>query len=479
MTRTRRTTMWLGLFAAASLVGGALGDTVKMRDGRVHEGTVVEETSATVVIETTIAGITTKLTLRRRDIRSIEIDPVTDDAGGDDPGAADDSPSEEDLRERLRSRRTGASRDRTPRNQTAEPTPGRYMVVPASGVIGVDVTAPGIAGALDEAEKLGATHVVFLIDSPGGYVYEALAIRRLLLDNRDRFTLHALVTREAISAATVLAAGSSTISMAPSATIGGATSYSVKADTGSSEVDAKMNSIWAAEMASIASTSGHDEAPFRAMIEQERELYVLRESSDGVRLSSSPPTGNDSREWERVDDSLTILTMTANQVRDYGIGRVVDGGAQGLGEALGLDAWHAADGDGAREMEKAAKERSQLDRALDIAGEQLVELADIAKKYNPSRVTIVYDPNTLRISEDSAREWSRACSQAASAWRRVEGVMDRLTLLKRKAEGMGALHLAVSDETIDTIRKLADEQLEWLHEYGGTPRTLADLPPDE
>ncbi len=475
-----------GVVALGTLVAWAPGDTITMRDGRVYEGTIVEESSSSVVIETEVSRIKSTLTLRRRDIHTIEIGPVGDtDADGEGGGAdaADDggdaASSEPHVEAPRATRATPRSRDTRAPDAGGGPAAGRYMVIPATGVIGVEVTAPGIADAFDDAEKLGATHVVFVIDSPGGYIYEALAIRRVLLDNRERFTIHTLVEIEAISAATVLAAGSSTISMAPSATIGGATSYSIKAETGSAQVDAKMNSIWAAEIASIASTSGHDEAPFRAMIEQDRELYVARDASGGARLASSEPVSGDRSAWERVDDSLTILTLTAAQVRDYGIGRIVEGGAAGLGAALGVEGWHAADGDGARSMLKASKARAQLARAVEIADEQLIELAGQAKKHNPSRLTIVYDRNTLEVSEDSARKWSRACSQAASAWRRVDGMMDRLTLLRRKAEDMGALHLAVSNAEIEQIRQIAREQLEWLDEYGGRPRTIADLPPDD
>lgn len=467
---------WCGLVLVGALAGAAAGDRVIMRDGTVHEGRVIDETSGTVVFETRLHGIKTKLTLQRRDIREITFDPIEDEGGAPSPegNASDEPAAAEDTRDRPRP----APRARDARAAGDGPADGRYMVIPVTGRIGVDVTAPGIADALDQAGKLGAAHIVFVIDSPGGFLYEALEIREVLAANRDRFTMHAYVAKQAISAATVLAAGSSTITMAPSSTIGGATAYSIRSDTGSHEVDAKINSIWSAEMASIASTSGHDEAPFRAMIEQERELYVLRGPA-GATLSASPPPASDSRQWERVDDTITVLTLTARQVEDYGIGRVVEGGAPALGAALAVEGWHEAAGDGARAMEKAAKERDQLSKALDTAGAQLHDLAEDAKKHNPRRVTILYDRNTLQVTEESKREWTRACALASSAWRRVDGMMDRFTTLKKKAEEMGALHLAVPQEDIEQLRQIAREQLEWLNEYGRAPNTIADLPPDD
>lgn len=461
---TRRAGAVLTVFAIG--ITPAQADSVKLRDGRVYEGTVIEESAAVVRIETTISGIKTVIPIPRRDVREVVIDESTRE-----PGAEVETPE-------VREPRRASTRDTRTPDPSEGPSESRYMVIPAAGVIGVDVTAPGIRGALEYAERLGATHVIFDIDSPGGYLYEALEIRDVLLENRDRFTLHAYISNQAISAATVLVAGSSTITMAPSSTMGGATAYSIKAETGSAEVDAKINSIWAAQMASIASACGHDEAPFRAMIEQERELYV-RGSGDDARMSASPPMANDSSGWECIDDSSTVLTLTARQVEDYGIGRIVEGGAAGLGGLLGVDGWNEAGSDGARSMKKAAKERSQLESALGTAGEQLLELAEDAKTYDPRQVTVVYDRDTLLVTEKSQREWTQASSRASSAWRRVDSLLDRFELLKRKAEDIGALHLAVPQEDIEALRAIAKQQLDWLNRYGKAPRTYADIPPDD
>lgn len=464
------------LLAAALFSSSALADVITMKDGRVLEGVITSESSRIVQFDTKLNGIRTTMSLDRRQIGAIERKPLPD-------GFFEARPTRKpkpvapaaDKRKTETPRSTDSVRDDLPKGELDD---GVYMTIPARGAIGHGVTASGIRKALAAAEKAKAKHIVFLIDSPGGYAHEALQIRAVLDEFRDRFAFHALIENQALSAATVLAAGSETIHTRPIGTMGAATAYSTDADTGSAEVDAKFNSAWAASIASLASSRGHDEHPFRAMVVRDVELYV-RYLGDDVEFAGAAPTSKRQRQeegWERLDDASTILTLTASQMSELGIGELHDDGPDRLGAALGLARWVDAGDKGARAMKAATEERVRLGEAIDTAVDALIKSAEEAKREHPLRLTLVRWSGTLEITPKSQQDWTRAVSRSQSAWRRVQSSITRIERLKNKAEKIGALHLSIPDEDVEEVREYTQDQLDWLKRNGRAPRTTDEVP---
>ena len=470
----------IAALALAFSAAPAIADIITMRDGRVLEGVIISESSRLVEFDTKLNGIRTTMSLNRRQIGKIERKPLPD-------GFFEARPTRKPkpIAPASGSRKTESQQDPgaplkdLPKGELDD---GIYMSIPARGAIGHGVTASGIRKALAAAEKAQAKHIVFLIDSPGGYAHEALQIRAVLDEFRDRFTFHALIENQALSAATVLAAGSETIHARPIGTMGAATAYSTDADTGSAEVDAKFNSAWAASIASLASSRGHDEHPFRAMVIRDVELYV-RHAGDRVVFAGSAPSSKSKREdegWERLDDANTILTLTATQMAELNIAQLHDAGPEQLGSALGLTRWIDAGDKGARAMKTATQERVRLGEAIDGAIDALIESAEEAKREHPLRLTLVKWSGTLEITPKSQQDWTRSVSRSQSAWRRVQSAITRIERLKSKAEKIGALHLSIPDETVEEIREATQSQLDWLKRNGKAPRTTDEIPgPDD
>lgn len=102
----------------------------------------------------------------------------------------------------------------------AQTTRAHVYVVPVAGVIDLGL-APFIARVLETAEKDGAAAVVLDINTFGGRVDAAVAIRDALLD--AKVPTFAFVNKRAISAGALIALASNRIFMAEGGTIGAAT----------------------------------------------------------------------------------------------------------------------------------------------------------------------------------------------------------------------------------------------------------------
>jgi hypothetical protein len=311
-----------GMFSRSSLTallaGGVIAfgvafasaDQVLMRDGTVYDGKVVSQTRREVVIDTSINGISTRLTLDRRLIQNITMGeaaspnpdaPQTAPAGV--PGTA---PS------------IGAPSINTPA-EAAKPILKREGVdliveIPMNGTFGQDIYPLSIANGLEWAKEQGATDIVFRMNSPGGEVWAAEEIVEVMAKHSGSFRYHALI-EHAISATIWPAFNCDTITMAPGGTFGGAVVFTIKG-TGAAEVDKKMTSIMAAKLAASAEAKGHSKALVMTMMIPEEAAYAVQRG--GVwTVTGEMPTGGEV--FETIDGKDTVLTLTADQAGKYGI----------------------------------------------------------------------------------------------------------------------------------------------------------------
>jgi len=200
------------------------------------------------------------------------------------------------------------------------------LEVPLVGTFGEDIYPKSIAVALDWAAGHGVSDIVFRLDSPGGEVWAAQRIVEIMDRHADQFRYHALVVR-GISASIWPAFACATISMPPGSTLGGAVVYHV--DSGSAEVDMKMNSILSAELSARAERNGHDPAVVRAMMASEPELYAWRprDTDDAWHLTDAREDAyfeSNRREIETIDTRTTVLTLTTNRAAWLGVALPAD-----------------------------------------------------------------------------------------------------------------------------------------------------------
>lgn len=343
--------------AAAALVVGLAGlaqaeDVVVKTDGKTYRGTIVSDDRRTIVMDTVLFGINTRLTIDRREVarvvRGVEGDAPVADAT---PPSADEKPQD-----------PGAILNRRSSKRSDRPAPvkrdGRALVleVPLIGGFGSEIFPAGIAAALEYAEEHGVTDVVFRIDSPGGSVWAAEAIMNIMEDHADALRYHMLI-ESAISASIWPTFSCDTISMAPGGTFGGAVVYRM-VETGSAEVDMKMNSILAAELSALAEVNGHHPVIVKAMMLSSAQVWAAENDTGAWELFDRDPGLPSAVE---IDGPDSVLTLTTDQAADYGIARKLDGKSlEDLGVAIELGPWDDAGDYGHEIVEKLAEKSSDL-----------------------------------------------------------------------------------------------------------------------
>ncbi len=309
--------------ALASITSLALADQVILRDGTVYEGTIISETRRSIVIDTEVHGISTRMTLDINEIlkvtKSEDMEDAEDlevEAEGSDLLTIPTRSSEEESEEVEVLKREGYQ---------------LLMEIPLSGTFGQDIYPLSVADSLEWAKSRGVTDIVFRINSPGGEVWAAQDLVAVMERFSDDFTYHMLI-EHAISASIWPSFWSSSISMAPGADFGGAVVYSTN-ETGSAEVDKKMTSIMASKLGSAAEANGHSRHLVQAMMLSEAEVYAYKDDGEWVLTNSKDglPKG-----YETIDGPDTVLTLTTEQAARYGIVKAL--------ESKSLDAFAAANG---------------------------------------------------------------------------------------------------------------------------------------
>ncbi len=427
----------------------AAADIITLRSGEKIEGKVLEVTRNDVKFETKVHNIRTTVTYRRAQVADIEYKELPADFWGPDreappqttqpqtkqpetakPGAAetpaDAEPDDEPIEEPTR------------RGRRVEPA-SQYVVVPVKGTIGVEVTAHGLRAALLQTKGRGVKHVVFTVDSPGGYVFEAVQILETLKEFDADLTYHCLIESGAISAASVFAAGADRIYVRPGARLGGAVAYTSDNSTGATEVDAKFNSIWSAEVASRAESKGHNGDAFRAMIVMANQLW----QSDGDGSLSPRSRGPQDTQ---IDGPNTVLTISATQMVRGGMATLVETPIDGMGVLTGVEDWTELKTIGQRAMLTAARERADLRRRFDTALEGYKKASGELEQNHPSKGLYTIERSatgTLSMQSSSMREWQSRTDAAVRACNTMLACLKELASINSRAEKSGAQHLLI------------------------------------
>ncbi len=202
----------------------------------------------------------------------------------------------------------------------------------AVAVIKIDGTIdPGtktyVQYAFDEAERINALAVVLELDTPGGFIISAEAIRGLI-DDYDG-PVYAFVRPSAISAGAYLALAADEIYMVPGSTIGAAEPRYL----GVGAVDEKELSAWEKKMASMAERQGRDPQVASAMVRSDIAIEGLVEegvlltltAAEALEVGYSEGTvanqnelleaiGHPGAEWNEIEPRVTdtLVSWTTN-----------------------------------------------------------------------------------------------------------------------------------------------------------------------
>lgn len=344
----KRTTKNHSAFRIAAIAGAlcaltafAYGDEVVMRDGTIHTGTVVSRTRRVVEIDTKIHGISTRLKLDRRKVKSVVIGEVsTTPATVDTPASILPKTIEPAEDENKVLKREGYN---------------LLLEVPLKGGFGKEIYPAGVADSLEWAKENGVTDIVFRINSGGGEIWCSNDIVTLIKEYETDFKMHMLI-ESAISASIWPSFACDTITMTPGSDFGGAVVY-MMTSTGSAEVDKKMNGIRAAKLETTADANGHESLLVKAMTLSQASVYAYQE--DGEWLFSGTTDGLP-RGYETIDGPDTVLTLTAKQAFKYGLVDAMPDGKtlEEFARVQGIEKWDNA-GDIGSEIVTKSNKKSQ------------------------------------------------------------------------------------------------------------------------
>lgn len=419
-------TVLIGLAAARP----AQADTVTMHNGTIYYGEIIEETPKTITIKTKVANIATTLTLKRSDISLIEktANPVR-------PGYFD---------EKNERKREGEEAE-----GNADST--LYTLIPIHGTIGEEAVAAGVENALESARRSKIRYVVFDIDTPGGLVSHADEMAKAIAQHREKtkgwkepVQIYAYV-RRAISAGIWVMFSCDRVFWADGATAGGAVMFRQDQTTGAAEVDAKMNSIVAAELAAVAQGLGHPQEVVRAMMLPASSLYVWTDDTGARRTSDSMPDRGAGSDVHELDGPETVLTLTTADAMDIGLGTMAPGGPESLGQMLELAGWKPAGKGGAAAMKQAARSQQAKEDKAERDAERAEELRTKALSMNENTLKPLieranqadpyqgsYETVNGYFTGESQAEWARRTSNALKLWAKVLDVIRDLDKMDRE-----------------------------------------------
>lgn len=438
-------------------------DVVLLKDGRSVEGIVIEDATDHVKIDGIVAGIRSQMVFKRQEVRSVTRSPLP--KGFFDPAPArkpEDKPKEsagpregEDLKEadpKDAGPKTAGAGDDT----KAKDTRRTYVVVPLTGTFGEEIQAEGVAQALDLAIQQKFDTIVFEIDSPGGKVNTAQKIATVMKERSKKLHYYAHV-ENALSASVWVLSGCEKLYVDQGAAIGAAVAFTRDKSTGAAEVDAKMNSALAAEVASAAETKGQNPLVYRAMMLPEQRIFVWTDKDGNIQIREKAAEASDKVSCVEVDTATSVLTLTAGDAVKWGV-------AEDWDKCEFAAEWKENRAIGERSMSKAAKlagdAKQRRDRDLQEIEDSINKLpilADDARQKDPTRYQDYYVRGDT-LTAESRRKWQQRTDDAIAAWDTlIRGIRQIQTRMKRFSE---------SDFHPDLLTKLKQADLSAQKEIG-------------
>jgi membrane-bound ClpP family serine protease len=221
--------------------------------------------------------------------------------------------------------------------RVVEKTPAKkYIVVPITGTIGLEITSQLIKDVFDRSKRSNVSHAVFVIDSPGGRLTELEDIKRVIDAEKD-IAVSFYVQEEAFSAAALLVVQSQRLFVSHDARIGAAVAFSsmpglpIEVD---SKVISAVSATWCGHMKKVMKPC----EPIDAMIRMESELYVNKRSAPWL-IASSIQDVADKSEFVQIDSKTSILSLVGEDIVNMGLAVSVENLLSEVLQELNLEGW--------------------------------------------------------------------------------------------------------------------------------------------
>ena len=202
------------------------------------------------------------------------------------------------------------------------------VVIPCEDMID-DGLHQSILRRSKEAIEMGATHIIFEIDTYGGLVKSADDISTyLILElSKDVHTV-AYVKKKAISAGAMISVSCKDIIMLSNTTIGDCAPIQLGGTIEGVERE-KTESYIRAIFSRAAEANDYPEALLKAMVTQQLEIFRVKNlKSDKYEFFETEDLPKDPNQYDIKNKELIvkddeILTLTASKAHEYGIARAV------------------------------------------------------------------------------------------------------------------------------------------------------------
>jgi len=201
-----------------------------------------------------------------------------------------------------------------PRDVAAQTRPIVY-VIPVSGMIDMGL-APFVQRVLNEAKRDSAAAVILDINTFGGRVDAAVAIRDALLSSSVQTV--AYVNRRAISAGALISLAANRIAMSDGGTIGAATPVQLgQPGSAPSPVDEKSVSYVRKEFRATAESRKRPLMIAEAMVDADVEITGLIEKGKLLTLTTDEALKHGVADFRAtgIDDVLAQLSLSGAEVR--------------------------------------------------------------------------------------------------------------------------------------------------------------------
>lgn len=166
-----------------------------------------------------------------------------------------------------------AAQNSAEQNQEKNPEEKRVAAIEITGEINRGMRRY-VVDELNVAAKEKADAVVLIIDTPGGFIYEAGLIKQAILDAPQ--PIYAFVKGKALSAGVLIALSADKLYMAPGSTIGSAETI---------PNDEKTLSAWTGELRATAQLHGRDGEVYAAMAD--KRIAIPGVTQEGALLNLS------------------------------------------------------------------------------------------------------------------------------------------------------------------------------------------------
>ncbi len=326
----RGASLFVAILFALALISPLRADTVRTTDDRSFEGKIVAKTPTWITIDTVIAGIRAKLTLKTADLAVVHEAPFPPDFFNPPPMAPEP--------------------DAAPLTDLDTP----YIEVPITGPIGKSVYAEGIASALSYAAARKIHHVVFTIDSTGGDLFETIAVHAALQHRDPSIICHALV-RNCAGEAIVIAMSCSTVHLSPGAKLGGRLRSELIAEEKASPPNQVLRGQIAHELGALPGRTANEGYIVRSLIDPRVTFAAWKDPSapGGINVGASLPPKLKPEDIIFDDrDPRSSIQLTTEQAAALGF-PTFKGSAADLGEELKFASWKPESEFGRRAMVRA------------------------------------------------------------------------------------------------------------------------------